>query len=135
MSEEKKKKLPPTAWPEGHCPNKYGRGGNPDKPKTRSKPVSSLRKTLSKLKALETKSLENIENSVNGQEVDKECLASSKWVISTVVSVQKACVSEELAVHGIRSDLAGDNEPEDKEDEEPKVRFQLHCLPTKADLE
>jgi hypothetical protein len=51
------------------------------------------------------------------------------------VSVQKACVSEELAVHGIRSDLAGDNEPEEKEDEEPKVRFQLHCLPTKADLE
>ena len=135
MSEEKKKKLPPTAWPEGHCPNKYGRGGNPDKPKTKSKPVSTLRKTLSKLRNLESKSLENIEKSVNGEEVDKEVLSSSKWVVQQVVSVQKACVSEELAVHGIRSDLAGDNEPEEKEDEEPKVRFSLHVLPKKEDLE
>lgn len=133
--EDKKKKGPSTMWPEGHCPNKYGRGGNPDKPKTKSKPVSTLRKTLSKLRNLEVKSLENVEKSVNGEVVDKESLASSKWVISTIVTVQRACVSEELAVHGIRSDLAGDNEPEEKEDEEPKVRFQLHCLPTKADLE
>lgn len=133
MSEEKKKKLPPTAWPDGYCPNKFGRGGNPDKPKTRGKPVSSLRKTLSKLKALETKSLENIEKSVNGEEVDKECLASSKWVITTAVSVQKACVAEELAVHGIRSDNAEDTQEE--KDEEPVTRFSLQMLPTPKDLQ
>lgn len=135
MSEEKKKKLPPTAWPEGHCPNKYGRGGNPDKPKTKSKPVSTLRKTLSKLRNLEVKSLENVEKSVNGEAVDKESLASSKWVISTIVTVQRACVSEELAVHGIKSDLENEPEEVEKEDEEPKVRFSLHVLPKKEDLE
>ena len=133
MSEEKKKKLPPTAWPEGHCPNKFGRGGNPDKPKTRGKPVSSLRKTLSKLKSLETRSLENVEKSVNGEEVDKECLASSKWVCQQIVAVQKACVAEELAVHGIRSDNAEDTQEE--KEEEPQVRFSLHQLPTPRDLQ
>lgn len=124
-----KDNLPSTAWEKGKSANPTGR------PKGTGRPVSSLRKTLTKLKTLENKSLENIEKSVNGEEVDKEVLSSSKWVVQQVVSVQKACVSEELAVHGIRSDLAGDNEPEEKEDEEPKVRFQLHCLPTKADLE
>lgn len=124
-----KDKLPSTAWEKGKSANPNGR------PKGTGRPVSSLRKTLTKLKTLENKSLENIEKSVNGEEVDKEVLSSSKWVVQQVVSVQKACVSEELAVHGIRSDLAGDNESEEKEDEEPKVRFQLHCLPTKADLE
>jgi hypothetical protein len=133
---EKEKKLPSTAWEKGQSsPNKYGRGGNPDKPKTKSKPVSTLRKTLSKLRNLEVKSLENVEKSVNGEAVDKESLASSKWVLTTIVTVQRACVSEELAVHGIKSDLENESEEVEKEDEEPKVRFQLHCLPTKADLE
>lgn len=128
MSEEKKKKGPPTMWEKGAAsPNPAGR------PRKTGKPVSSLRKTLSKLKALETKSLENIEKSVNGQEVDKECLASSKWVINSVVSVQKACVAEELAVHGIRSDNAEDTQEE--KEEEPQVRFSLHQLPTPRDLQ
>lgn len=136
MNEEKKKKLPSTAWEKGQSsPNKYGRGGNPDKPKTKSKPVSTLRKTLSKLRNLEVKSLENVEKSVNGEAVDKESLASSKWVISTIVTVQRACVSEELAVHGIKSDLENEPEEVEKEDEEPKVRFSLHVLPKKEDLE
>jgi len=128
MSEEKKKKGPPTMWEKGApSPNPNGR------PRKSGKPVSSLRKTLSKLKALETKSLENIEKSVNGQEVDKECLASSKWVITTAVSVQKACVAEELAVHGIRSDNAEDAQEE--KEEEPVTRFSLQMLPTPKDLQ
>lgn len=127
MSEEKKKR--------GFQPgNQLGnRNGRPTQPK--GKPVSKLRSTLAKLRQLEPKALENIEKSVNGEEVDKASLDTSKWVISTSVSISKAATAEEATVHGIRSDLAGDNEPEEKEDEEPKVRFQLHCLPTKADLE
>lgn len=127
MSEEKKKR--------GFQPgNQLGnRAGRPTQPK--GKPVSKLRSTLAKLRQLEPKALENIEKSVNGGEVDKASLDTSKWVISTSVSISKAATAEEATIHGIRSDLAGDNEPEDKEDEEPKVRFQLHCLPTKADLE
>lgn len=126
--DEKKKKGPPTMWEKGAAsPNPAGR------PRKSGKPVSSLRKTLSKLKALETKSLENIEKSVNGEEVDKECLASSKWVINSVVSVQKACVAEELAVHGIRSDNA--EEVQEEKEEEPQVRFSLHQLPTPRDLQ
>lgn len=133
MSEEKKKKLPPTAWPEGHCPNKFGRGGNPDKPKTRGKPVSSLRKTLKKLLSLEPKALDNIEKAVNGEEVDKVALDTSKWTISTIVTVQKAAVQEENVVHSIKQDLEGD-EVEEKE-EEPQVRFSLNMLPQPKDLQ
>ena len=128
MSEEKKKKGPPTMWEKGApSPNPAGR------PRKSGKPVSSLRKTLSKLKSLETRSLENVEKSVNGEEVDKECLASSKWVCQQIVSVQKACVAEELAVHGIRSDNA--EEVQEEKEEEPQVRFSLHQLPTPRDLQ
>ena len=127
MPEEKKKR--------GFQPgNQLGsRTGRPTKPK--GKPVSKLRSTLAKLRQLEPKALENIEKSVNGEEVDKSSLDTSKWVISTSISVSRAATAEEATVHGIRSDLAGDNEPEEKEDEEPKVRFSLHVLPKKEDLE
>lgn len=127
MSEEKKKK--------GFQPgNQLGnRNGRPTQPK--GKPVSKLRSTLAKLRQLEPKALENIEKSVNGEEVDKSQLDTSKWVISTSVTVAKAATAEEATVHGIRSDLAGDNdEPEEKE-EDTKPRFSLHVLPKKEDLE
>ena len=77
--------------------------------------------------------MENIENSVNGKEVDKEVLSSSKWVVQQVVSVQKACVAEELAVHGIRSDNAEDVQEE--KEEEPVTRFSLQMLPSPKDLQ
>lgn len=124
MSEEKKKK---GFQPGNSLGNRNGR------PKGTGRPVSSLRKTLTKLRTLEEKSLENIENSVNGREVDKEVLSSSKWVVQQVVSVQKACVAEELAVHGIRSDNA--EEVQEEKEEEPQVRFSLHQLPTPRDLQ
>ena len=122
-----KDNLPSTAWQEGKSGNPNGR------PKGTGRPVSSLRKTLKKLRTLEDKSLENIENSVNGKEVDKEVLSSSKWVVQQVVSVQKACVDEELAVHGIRSDNAEDVQEE--KEEEPVTRFSLQMLPSPKDLQ
>lgn len=131
MSEEKKKTVPHTAWRKGESsPNPAGR------PKGTGKPVSKLRRTLNKLYALEDKSLENIQKSVEGQEVDKESLSTSRWVVNTIVNVNRAALSEELAIHGIRqkdNELADEVEKE-QEAEEPVVKFSLVQLPTKSDL-
>lgn len=74
-----------------------GRSGNPKgRPKgTGGKPVSRLRRTLRKLQELEDKSLENIKKSVDGDNIEKEVLASSKWVIGALVTVSKAATAEE----------------------------------------
>jgi hypothetical protein len=75
---------------------------------------SKLRKTEEALRKLEPKSLENIELSVNGEDVDKEALASSKWVITNIMAVGKAAAAEEELINGTRLLL----EAADKEDEE-----------------
>lgn len=119
-----------TTWKPGESGNKGGR------PKGTGKPISKLRSTIAKLRELEGKSLENIRRSVEGEDVDKEVLASSKWVISTTVSTVKAALSEELAIHGIRqkdTELADEAEKEQAE-ETPQVKFSLVQLPTKQDL-
>ena len=53
---------------------------------------SKLRKVETKLLLLKDKALENIEKSVNGEEVDKEVLASSKWTIQTLISVSRSTI-------------------------------------------
>jgi hypothetical protein len=75
---------------------------------------SKLRKTEEALRKLEPKSLENIELSVNGEDVDKEAVASSKWVITNIMAVGKAAAAEEELINGTRLLL----EAADKEDEE-----------------
>lgn len=121
-----------TSWKKGSpSPNPSGR------PKGTGKPVSKLRSTIAKLRELETKSLENIRRSVEGEDMDKEVLASSKWVISTTIATVKAALSEELAVHGIRQKDAelADEVEKDQAEEETQVKFSLVQLPVKADLE
>lgn len=134
----KEKFMRETTWKKGcESPNPYGRKGNPDKPKgVKGKPISKLRATISKLRELEPKALENIRMSIEGEDVDKESLATSKWLVSTVVSTVKAALSEELAIHGIRqkdNELADEVEKE-QEAEEPVVKFSLVQLPTQKDL-
>lgn len=121
-----------TTWKAGMpSPNKGGR------PKGTGKPISKLRSTIAKLRELEPDALLNIKKSIEGQEVDANSLATSKWLVTTVVSTVKAALSEELAIHGIRqkdNELADEAEKEQAE-ETPQVKFSLVQLPTAKDLE
>ena len=83
--------------PEGRPPTKNGR----------SKPISGLRRTLTKLKKLEGLSLQNIEKSIKGEEIDKESLATSKWLVNTLGTMHKSAVSEEKDLLNIREFLEG----------------------------
>lgn len=91
----------------GKTPNPYGRGGDPSKPKE-AKPYKSskLRKLERDLTKLNQAALINIENSVNGIDVPKSRLDSSKWVVNTLVAVSKAAMSEEITINGL-SDKTG----------------------------
>ncbi len=96
---------------------------------------SKLRKTEEALRKLEPKSLENIEKSVNGVEVDKESLQTSKWVITNIMAVGKAAALEEDLLNGTRIKL-DEAEAREEEQEEviPTTKFSLHVLPTSKDV-
>lgn len=104
---------------------------------------SPLRKTLSKLRDLEPAALKLIEKSVNEESPDKEALATSRWVITNLMTLTKAASSEEDVINGMRLKMdaaqygdSPEEEPEEEEEEvETKARFSLHILPTKKDLE
>lgn len=97
---------------------------------------SKLRKVETKLLLLKDKALENIENSVNGEEVDKEVLSSSKWVCNTLVTVSRAAIAEEKDFVDLKSGLNDSSEePELDEEKEERPRFSLTVLPSRKDLE
>tara|TARA_R110000744_G_C19371770_1_gene563145 strand:+ start:19070 stop:19474 length:405 start_codon:yes stop_codon:yes gene_type:complete len=117
------------------------RGKPVGRPPGKQKPRSTLRKTQKALEDLEPKALENIKRSVEGQEVDKEVIATSKWVVNTKISISKAATAEELAEHGIKGDLENsrtDIIEEELEEEEDTSRavFSMNVvnMPTKKDL-
>lgn len=115
--------------PEGDIPERdelgrirKGSSGNVDgRPPTkagRGKPISGLRRTLTRLKRLEPKSLENIEKSINDEPIDKETLATSKWLINSLGTIHKAAVSEEKDLLHIRDHLEGGGNLEEEIDAE-----------------
>lgn len=77
---------------------------------------SKLRATAEKLRELETKCLENIKNSVEGKEVEPKQLDSSKWVINSLISLDRAASQEEAALTKIR--LEGKRETDEEEEQE-----------------
>lgn len=120
-----------SSWKPNESGNKNGR------PRGTGKPVSKLRSTLARLREIEPMALENIKKSVEGDtDIDKEVLANSRWVVSTSVTVLKAAMQEELAIHGIReknTELA--DEMETEQSTEPSVIFSLNMLPEPKDLQ
>lgn len=109
-------------------PNKENNGrGKGNKNKVQSR----YRIHLSRIKRLEQASIENIEKAVNGEEVAKQALDASKFVVNTIHSLHKSMLQEELAM---KDDLEKE-EPETEEEEEAKPKFSLHMLPKKEDLE
>lgn len=99
---------------------------------------SKLRKTLEKLYALEGKAMENIKASVDGAEVDKEMLATSKWVVTNIMTVTKAAAQDEAEINGLRleMDKAEAEEQEKEEVQQPSgAVFSLFVNEAKRDKE
>lgn len=76
---------------------------------------SKLRKTSDSLRELEPTALLNIKNSVEGKEVESKMLDTSKWIISSIVSIERAASSEEAALTKIRLEGKRD-EPEEEQE-------------------
>lgn len=101
---------------------------------------SSLRKTLARLQQMEPRALQNIERSVNEEEVNKEALATSRWLIQQLQAVSRAASQEEAEINGLRwqADALTKEEEEqetvEEEEEAPKPRFSLTVLPSTKDL-
>ena len=99
---------------------------------------SKLRKTLDKLYALEGKAMENIKASVDGAEVDKEMLATSKWVVTNIMTVTKAAAQDEAEINGLRLEMdKAEAEEQEKEDvQQPSgAVFSLFVNEAKKDKE
>lgn len=77
---------------------------------------SKLRNTAEKLRELEPTALENIKNSVEGKEVDQKMLDTSKWIITSIVSVDRAASGEEAALTKIRMEGKRDDSDEDEQE-------------------
>ena len=76
---------------------------------------SPLRKTLTKLQELEPHALALIEKSVKEQEVDKEALNTSRWIVTNLMALTKSAIAEEAVINDIRLKL---DEAEEAEKEE-----------------
>lgn len=78
---------------------------------------SKLRDTAAKLRELETKCLENIKLSVEGSlEVKDKQLDSSKWVISSIIALDRAAAQEEASLTKIRMEGKRSDEDEDEQE-------------------
>lgn len=98
---------------------------------------SRLRKTEAELLKLNPQALENIRKSVAGEEIDKEVVNTSKWVVTTTVSVSKAALQEEIELNGLKDKSAqrAMEEAQEEDDEGgPSYGFSLTMLPTQSDL-
>lgn len=76
---------------------------------------SKLRNTAEKLRELEPTALANIKNSVEGKEVDQKMLDTSKWIITSIVSVDRAASGEEAALTKIRMEGKRDDEDDEQQ--------------------
>lgn len=99
---------------------------------------SKLRKTERELLKLNPAALENIRKSVEGEPVDKEVVNTSKWVVTTTVTVSKAAMVEEMELNGLKDQAGRDALTEAQADEEddnsPLAEFSLFELPTQSQL-
>lgn len=82
---------------------------------------SKLRATAEKLREIEPKALENIKNSVEGVEVDAKQLSTSQWVITSIISLDRAASGEEAALTKIRLEGKRTDDDEDEQREAAEI--------------
>jgi hypothetical protein len=77
---------------------------------------SKLRATAEKLREIEPTALENIKKSVEGEKVETQQLDSSKWVVSSIIALDRAAASEEASLTKIRMEGKRDEPDEDEQE-------------------
>lgn len=78
--------------------------GNPNgRPRGTGRSVSRLRRTITKLEEYVDAAVDNVGRSVNGEDVDKSTLDSSKWVITTIPALSRAATAEEQLRENVRA--------------------------------
>lgn len=77
---------------------------------------SKLRATAEKLREIEPTALENIKKSVEGEKVGTQQLDSSKWVVSSIIALDRAAASEEASLTKIRMEGKRDEDQEDEQE-------------------
>lgn len=77
---------------------------------------SKLRATAEKLREIEPTALANIKKSVEGEKVESQQLDSSKWVVSSIIALDRAAASEEASLTKIR--LEGKRDEDDESDQQ-----------------
>lgn len=83
---------------------------------------SKLRQLADKLRQREDIALELIDKSLNSQEVNADSVASAKWVIQSLVSVEKAANADEIS--NFKARLEGKRDPEEQTPEEIKSELK-----------
>lgn len=83
---------------------------------------SKLRQLADKLREREDLALELIDKSLKNQEVNADSVASAKWVIQSLVSVEKAANADEIS--NFKARLEGKRDPEEQTPEEIKQELK-----------
>lgn len=109
-------------WQAGQSGNAAGRPVESPEQKEAKKKLSKLRATEKKLLNLNPKALRVISasldgESLDGKEIDKEQVATAKWIVNTTITVSKAAMSEEIAILGVK-DVSAQNELEERQAED-----------------
>lgn len=87
---------------------------------------SRLRTIESKLLALNPESFAVIEKSLKTEAVDKEAVATAKWILQNTVVVNKAALAEEITINGLSA--KGKEDMEDAQAEESGARFTMEFI-------
>lgn len=88
------------------------------------RPRSELRVPLKKFQEDFEEAYGVVKNSLQGQEIEKEQLASAKWIIEKMIALNNNCIADEMKKVQIRKSLDEMQdevlEIEDEEDAKPK---------------
>lgn len=85
---------------------------------------SKLRELADKLRLREDIALELIDKSLHNKEVNSESVASAKWVIQSLVSVEKAASADEITNFKARAEGKRDSEEEEQTPEQIKSEMK-----------
>lgn len=82
---------------------------------------SKLRETAEELRKIQPTALENIKKSVEGEKVETQQLDSSKWIVSSIIALDRAAASEEASLTKIRMEGKRDDSDEDEQREAAEI--------------
>lgn len=94
---------------------------------------SKLRNTVDSLREMEPTALANIKDSVEGREVEAKRLDTSKWIITSIASIERAAAQEETTLTKLRMEGKRPEEEEEQVAEIVKLvpRLSLEYVPPK----